>query len=394
MHKPLRLALVGTGGRGQIYVEVLPRLAAGRAEWAAMCDRDAGVLAAFCARNRLAVPQVLDVGELVRCPDLDAVLVCTPDSAHRGPAVACLDAGLHTLVEKPLATDPADAEAICAAARRAGKVLHLGFVLRYDPCVQRLRELVQGGAIGKPIACLVHEAVGWFHAATYMRRWNRFRKYSGDLLLHKGCHTLDLINYVSGAYPERVSAFGGTEVFVPRADAGERCDHCPRAADCLYYADQGEAYRERFTNTAGPQVLPEPVCVYNTAKDTTDTVTLNAEFSNGMRLSYTMTLVSPRGERRLVFIGTAGEIRCDLSTYRIELTPIPDKPAEVIVVSRPPGTGHQHHDLALLSHFLERIEAGADPAAGVLEAQMSGAVAFAALKSIASGQVVRVGAVS
>lgn len=59
--------------------------------------------------------------------------------------------------------------------------------------------MVLGGAIGRPVACLVHEAVGWFHAATYMRRWNRFRRFSGDLLLHKGCHTLDLINFVSGA---------------------------------------------------------------------------------------------------------------------------------------------------------------------------------------------------
>lgn len=390
MTKPLRLALVGTGGRGQIYVDVMRRLPPGLAEWAAMCDHNPEVLQAFCAHNRLGVPQVLEVADLVRRDDLDAVLVCTPDCAHRAPAVACLEAGLHTLVEKPLATDPADAEAICAAARASGRLLHLGFVLRYDPCVQRLRELVARGAIGRPVACLVHEAVGWFHAATYMRRWNRFRRYSGDLLLHKGCHTLDLINFVTAAYPRRVSGFGGTDVFLPRADAADRCDQCTRTAECLYYADQSAAYRERFYNTAGPQVLPEPVCVYNVDKDTTDTVTLVAEYTNGMRLSYTMTMLSPRGERRLVLVGTGGEIRCDLGSYRIELTPIPDRPAEIIEVPRPQGTGHQHHDLALLTHFVERIRTGADPAAGILDAQMSGAAAFAGLQSIATGQPVAI----
>ena len=390
MDRPLRLALVGTGGRGQIYVDVMDHLPPGRARWAAMCDRDGGTLREFCSHNRLDVPQVTHVDDLVKRDDVDAVLICTPDSAHRRPAVSCFEAGLHSLVEKPLATDPADADAICAAARKAGTVLHLGFVLRYDPCVRKLRELVVDGAIGEPIACLVHEAVGWFHAATYMRRWNRFRKYSGDLLLHKGCHTLDLINFVVGAYPRQVAAFGGTDVFVPRADAAQDCAECPRTAECLYYADQAEEYRERFYNTAGPQVLPDAICVYNATKDTTDTVALVADYTNGMRLSYTMTMVSPQGERRLVFVGTEGEIRCDLSTYRIEYTPLPDHPTEIIQVSKPQGTGHQHHDLALLTHFLDRIDEGSDPEPAILDARMSGATAFAGLESMRTGQIAQI----
>ncbi len=54
------------------------------------------------------------------------------------------------------------------------------------------------GILGKVIAANVHEAVGWFHGSTYMRRWNRFREQSGDMLLHKGCHTLDLFNWITG----------------------------------------------------------------------------------------------------------------------------------------------------------------------------------------------------
>lgn len=390
METPIRLALVGAGGRGQIYVDVMRRLPAGRAVWAAVCDTNPDALAAFCARNALDVPQVSSVERLVEGGGVDAVLSCTPDHAHRAPAAACFDAGLHCLVEKPLATTPADARAICAAARRSGRLLHLGFVMRYDPCARKLRELLAGGAIGRPIACIAHEAVGWFHAGTYMRRWNRFRRLSGDLLLHKGCHTFDLINFVTGALPLRVAAFGGTEVFIPRPGAGERCSECSLAGDCLYFTDQGPEYRDRFFRTAGPQVLPEDICVYNAEKDTTDTVTLVAEFSSGMRLSYTMTLVSPAGERRLTFIGTAGEIRCDMSTYRIEYRPLPDRPAEVIEVPKPAGAGHLHHDTELLSHFLERVEAGDDPEQGLRGAYASGAVAFAALESIETGAVVEI----
>jgi len=119
-------------------------------------------------------------------------------------------------------------------------------------------------------------------------------------------------------------------------------------------------------------------------------VALVAEYSNGMRLSYTMTMVSPQGERRLTFVGTMGEIRCELGSYRIEYWRLPDRPPEVIQVPRPPGTGHQHHDLALLDDFLQRIRRGDDPGAGIQDAYMSGAVAFAALESMSTGQIVSV----
>lgn len=388
MDSPTRLALLGTGGRGQIYVDVLNRMPPGQAVWTAMCGRRESTVGAFCEQNRLTVPQVIGLDRLVARDDVDAVLLCTPDYAHREPALACFESGRHCLVEKPLATNPDDARAICEAARRSGKLLHLGFVLRYDPCAIKLREMVAGGAIGKVIACLAHEAVGWFHGSTYMRRWNRFREFSGDMLLHKGCHTLDIINFVTDAYPRRVAAFGGTEVFTPRADAAESCHDCRVTDDCIYFDDHGPEYRKRFYETAGPQVLPDDICVYNADKDSSDTTTLVAEFTGGMRLSYTMTMVSPKGERRLTFIGTQGEIRCDLSTYRIEHYPLPDRPVEVIDVPRPAGFGHQHHDLALLTDFLSRIESGDDPERGILDAYMSGAIAFAAIESMSTGQVV------
>lgn len=385
---PIRLALLGTGGRGQIYVDVLKRMEPGRAEWAAMVGRTPATVANFCAANGLSCPQVIGIEKLAEMDDVDAVLICTPDYAHREPAEVCFGAGKHCLVEKPLATNPEDAAAICRAARAAGKLLHLGFVLRYDPLAVRLRELVQGGAIGKPLAAIVHEAVGWFHGSTYMRRWNRFREKSGDMLLHKGCHTLDIVNFIAGAYPTRVAAMGGLDVFVPREDAAEFCHDCSLTAECMYYADQGEEYRRRFYENAGPQVLPEDYCVYNVDKDTTDNSALVAQFNNGMRLSYTMTMVSPRGDRRMIWIGTEGEIRCDLHSYRIEYLPLPDKPTEMIDVPRPEGWGHQHHDLALLTHFLDRIERGEDPEEGIQDAWMSGAVAFAALESMDTGQFV------
>ena len=385
-----RLALLGTGGRGQIYVDVVNRMQPGRAEWTAMCGRTPATVATFCEENELATPQVIGTDALAAAGDVDAVLICTPDYAHREPAEVCFGAGMHCLVEKPLATNPEDAAAICQAARDSNRILQLGFVLRYDPLAIRVRELIAGGAIGKLIACNVHEAVGWFHGSTYMRRWNRFREKSGDMLLHKGCHTLDIINFMTGAYPTKVAAFGGLDVFVPREGAADFCHECDLTDECIYYADQGDEYRKRFYETAGPQVLPEDICVYNTDKDTTDNTSLIAQYDNGMRMCYTMTMCAPQGQRRLTFMGTGGELRTDMSTYKIELLRTGDEPAETIEVTPPSGWGHQHHDLALLEHFLEKIETGADVEEGIQDAWMSGAVAFAALESMSTGRVVEI----
>jgi predicted dehydrogenase len=388
---PVRFALLGTGGRGQIYVDVLNRMTEKRAVWTAMCDRNPEALGNFCDRNGLTdVARLTSAEELVARDDVDAVLICTPDYAHREPAEMCFNAGFNCLVEKPVGTNPDDVRAICNAAARSGKLMHLGFVFRYDPCVLKLREMIGAGAIGRVIACTTHEAIGWFHGSTYMRRWNRFRKMSGDMLLHKGCHTFDIINFITSAYPVQVAAFGGTEVFKPRPEAAQHCKDCKVTADCIYYTDQGPEYRERFYNTAGPQVLPEDICVYNTEKDSTDTVSLTADFTNGMRLSYTMTMVSPQGGRRFSFIGTKGEIRCDMESYRIEYTPLADQPTQIIEVPKPEGTGHYHHDMALTNDFLDRIEGKVDPQQGIMDAYMSGAVAFAALESIETGTVVKV----
>jgi predicted dehydrogenase len=378
MMAPVKLALLGTGGRGQIYVDVVERMEEDRAEWSAMVGRTPETVANFCDENALDCPQVIGPEKLQEMDEVDAVLVCTPDYAHREPAVACFEAGKHCLVEKPLATNPDDAAAICGAARDAGKILHLGFVLRYDPLAMKMREMVQGGAIGRPIAAIVHEAVGWF------------QEMSGDMLLHKGCHTLDIINFILGAYPTRVAAMGGLDVFTPRQDAADYCHECDLTDECIYYTDQGEEYRKRFYETAGPQVLPEDMCVYNVDKDTTDNTQLVAQFDNGMRLSYTMTMVSPRGDRRMTFIGTEGELRTDMHSYQIEYMPLPDRDTEVIEVEPPEGWGHQHHDLALLTHFLDRIERDEDPEEGIQDAWMSGAIAFAALESMQTGELVDV----
>ncbi|MBJ7471848.1 MAG: Gfo/Idh/MocA family oxidoreductase, partial [Solirubrobacteraceae bacterium] len=81
--------------------------------------------------------------------DIDAVSVVCPSSMHGEVAVAALNAGIHALVEKPLATTVPDAMAIAEAADRAGKILTVGHVERFNPAAKKLKALLADGRLGK-----------------------------------------------------------------------------------------------------------------------------------------------------------------------------------------------------------------------------------------------------
>jgi predicted dehydrogenase len=87
-----------------------------------------------------------DYRALLDAGGLDAVVICSPAGTHAEIALAALDAGLHVLVEKPMCITLADADAIVAARDRAGKVVQVGYMKRYDPAVERLYEELPAAA--------------------------------------------------------------------------------------------------------------------------------------------------------------------------------------------------------------------------------------------------------
>jgi len=88
-----------------------------------------------------------DYQQLIRAPGIQAVSICTPDHLHLKPVMDCLDANLHIILEKPLATTLPDAERIAARVRQCGKQFMVAYIVRFDPryalakeAVDRLRE--------------------------------------------------------------------------------------------------------------------------------------------------------------------------------------------------------------------------------------------------------------
>ena len=143
---PLRIAVVGYGYWGPNLVRNVierPEL-----ELAALCERDESRAAAFLERVP-DVPVCSDFDDILEDPTIDAVLVATPPRTHHALASAALSAHKHVLVEKPLARSVAQATDLVALADERGLVLMPGHTFLYSPPVNKVRELIEQGALGE-----------------------------------------------------------------------------------------------------------------------------------------------------------------------------------------------------------------------------------------------------
>jgi predicted dehydrogenase len=143
----LRVALIGFGHWGPNYARILSGTLSG-ARLTACADPSAGRLATF-ERQYPAARAYADYRRLLRDGDVDAVIVATPTSTHREVTEECLRAGLHILVEKPLASSVADAEALSALAQEAGRTLMVGHTFLFNPAVRAIKSYIDRGLLGE-----------------------------------------------------------------------------------------------------------------------------------------------------------------------------------------------------------------------------------------------------
>jgi predicted dehydrogenase len=141
-----------------------------------------------------------ELAELLGDSELDAVVLATPVPTHAELAIRVLGAGKHCFVEKPLATNAADAEGAVAAAASAGKILMVGHLLEYHPAVGRLKELIDG------------EELGPLHYI-YGNRLNLGQlRADENALWSLGAHDVAVVLHLIGEEPEECLAHGASFV--------------------------------------------------------------------------------------------------------------------------------------------------------------------------------------
>lgn len=140
----INAAIVGLGWWGKTLVESVTD--SDRIRFVAGATRTVtGEVEAFARAQGLRLAGYED---LLRDPQVDAVVLATPHSLHARQVIAAAQAGRHVFVEKPFAPTVAEAEEAVAAAQRAGVTLGLGYNRRFHPEMTKLREQVRSGALG------------------------------------------------------------------------------------------------------------------------------------------------------------------------------------------------------------------------------------------------------
>ena len=156
--------------------------------------------------TELGAPVVDSLEALVAHPDVDVVVVASPNHVHREPVELAAAAGKHVFCEKPIALSFEDADAMVAACERAGVMFMAGHVMHFMDGVRRAHDLMADGAIGRVL--LARGArTGWVDDDGSVPGWKRRRETSGGHLFHH-IHELDVIQLVMGR-AERVTMIGG-----------------------------------------------------------------------------------------------------------------------------------------------------------------------------------------
>jgi UDP-N-acetylglucosamine 3-dehydrogenase len=137
---PVRLAIVGTGVMGANHARVAMRTPG--VDLVGVVDIDEQKRSSLAGANN--TKHAASIGELMKQTGVDAVVVASPTKFHHELAVECLDAGLHVLVEKPIASTVEEAHDMSARAKKTGVVLTVGHIERFNPAVREL--LVQSQA--------------------------------------------------------------------------------------------------------------------------------------------------------------------------------------------------------------------------------------------------------
>ncbi|HET9293949.1 MAG TPA: Gfo/Idh/MocA family oxidoreductase [Gemmatimonadales bacterium] len=200
----LRTAIIGAGAITQVaHLPVLRKLKG--VELCAVCDTDLPKARAIA--DRFGIKDAFDdIEEVLRYEELDAIVICTPNHLHEAHVLAALSAGLHVLVEKPLAVNTASAQRIVRAAEKKNRVVMVGLNHRYRADVQLVRSFVQTGELGE-----VESVRGSWHVfrpSRAMLGWRTKRDLSGGgAMLDLGLSILDLGLWLAGnPTPVRVSA--------------------------------------------------------------------------------------------------------------------------------------------------------------------------------------------
>jgi UDP-N-acetyl-2-amino-2-deoxyglucuronate dehydrogenase len=193
----INIAVIGAGAICSFHIEGYLAFP-GRCRIVSVVDIDRAKAERQIERYHLDAVAADDIGAIVSGPGVDLASVCTPPGTHAEIAVRLLDAGVHTLCEKPMAPSLQECDAIPAAGRRSGAVLSVVAQNRFTTPMARLKRVLDSGLAGRVLHAQVDSH--WWRGPSYYDLWWRgtWPSEGGGCTLNHAVHHVDALQWMLG----------------------------------------------------------------------------------------------------------------------------------------------------------------------------------------------------
>ncbi|WP_100407345.1 Gfo/Idh/MocA family protein [Bacillus solitudinis] len=255
-----------------------------------------------------------------------SVIVTSRDDTHIDYILKGLEHNLTVITEKPMVTTVKDAKKVMEAEKKSkGKVI-VAFNYRYNAFHRKIKEMILEGKIGRVTSVDLNWYIDTYHGASYFKRWNRKREFSGGLSIHKSTHHFDLVNWWIDQKPEEVFAYGALNYFGkdgelnPSPTDNRYCGTCNEKPECGYYMrwnsrSQAGAVKDDHVLSEGIEKSEQSytnyrpdACIFDNEIEIEDTYVASVKYDKGAFLSYSINFSVPFEGYRLAINGTKGRI--------------------------------------------------------------------------------------
>lgn len=210
MNKSVRFGIIGTGSIAHKFASAIP--SAVGAELIACASRTPGKAEKFAAE--FGIPAAYNTYEaLLANPDVDCVYIATTPNFHYENIMDCIRAGKHILCEKPLLSRASETAQVISAVRGTGLFLMEAMWTRFLPSMQKAREIVRSGELGRLLHLESHFC--FQNPPTIARLYSR--ELEGSVTTDMGIYNYDITTFFTGCEPDQISTtpgvlYGSTDI--------------------------------------------------------------------------------------------------------------------------------------------------------------------------------------
>jgi predicted dehydrogenase len=325
MAKKKSYVLVGTGGRAAMYIDSLVKDYAKTTTLKAFCDTNQsrmnywnGQLQSQNGHPAVPTYKSEDFERMIAEQRPDVVIVTSMDRTHHTYICRAMELGCDVITEKPMTVDAEKCQQIIDTKKRTGKNVTVTFNYRYSPRNTKIKELISQGIVGDITSIHFEWLLDTSHGADYFRRWHRYKKNSGGLMVHKATHHFDLVNWWINSSPETVFAMGDLR-FYGKENAESR------GVKDFYYRVRGSkiAKKDPFALKVSPKDKRLIALYYDAEHEDSyfrdqsvfsdgitieDNMGVMVKYENKAIMTYSLNAHSPWEGYRVCFNGTKGRL--------------------------------------------------------------------------------------